>query len=377
MFLKNIKKIFKLKFPLLSNKLISIRDNNKFFRFFNDRKNLDINKNVHGKEIVKIDNNQKINDIFLSYSFRPKLEKDTFKNIKFQNNSENTAIIIQGPIKNYENFVIETIKIYSKIFPEALLVLSTWKDEVNKSFLNNIKNLNKFHLIQNIKPITNYNVNLQILSTSKALEFVLKNNYKFSLKTRTDCRIYNPNSIIFLKSLLQTFKIKDNNLISNRILASSIDSRLYRVYGLTDICLFSETRELYNYFKNENYEDSLKKLNVDLENPIVKNTAVINEIFLCARYLSNLNYELDWSLDDWWKRCGELFCIFDTSSIDMFWYKYHWKYEQRFICNYTSEFNQSLQYSDWLNLYNLKTETYNKSNQERWNLNNGLLEQKN
>ena len=77
------------------------------------------------------------------------------------------------------------------------------------------------------------------------------------------------------------------------------------------------------------------------------------------------------------EKCGELFCIFDTSSIDMFWYKYHWKYEQRFISNYTSEFNQSLQYSDWLNLYNLKTETYNKSNQERWNLNNGLLEQKN
>ena len=99
----------------------------------------------------------KIKDIFLSYSFRPKLEKDTFKNIKFQNNSENTAIIIQGPVKNYENFVIETIKIYSKIFPEALLVLSTWEDEVNKSFLNNIKNFNKFHLIQNIKPITKMN----------------------------------------------------------------------------------------------------------------------------------------------------------------------------------------------------------------------------
>ena len=91
MFLKNIKRIFKLKFPLFSNKLISIRDNNKFFRFLNEGKNLDINKNVHGKEIVKIEENQKNNEIFLSYSFRPRLEKDTFKNIKFQKNSENTA----------------------------------------------------------------------------------------------------------------------------------------------------------------------------------------------------------------------------------------------------------------------------------------------
>ena len=61
MFLKNIKRIFKLKFPLFSNKLISIRDNNKFFRFLNEGKNLDINKNVHGKEIVKIEENQKNN----------------------------------------------------------------------------------------------------------------------------------------------------------------------------------------------------------------------------------------------------------------------------------------------------------------------------
>ncbi len=377
MFLKNIKKIFKLKFPILSNKLISIRDNNKFFRYLNEERNLDINKNIHGKKIVEINNKQKKTNIFLSYSFRPKFEKNTFENITFQNNSENTAIVIQGPIKDYEIFVIETIKIYLKIFPEALIILSTWEDEVNENFLNNTKNLNRFHLIQNKKPNTKYNVNLQILSTFKALEFVLEKNCKFSLKTRTDCRIYNPNSIIFLKSLLQTFKIKENNLIKNRILASSIDTRLYRVYGLTDICLFSETKELYNYFKKESYEDSLEKLKIDLNKPIIKDTAVINEIFLCARYLSNLNYELDWTLDDWWKKCGELFCIFDTSSIDLFWYKYHWKYEQRFLSNYTSEFNQSLQYSDWLNLYNSNTGTYNKSNQERWVFKNGLLEQTN
>ena len=54
MFLKNIKKIFKLKFPILSNKLISIRDNNKFFRSLNEGRDLDVNKNVHGKKLLKL-----------------------------------------------------------------------------------------------------------------------------------------------------------------------------------------------------------------------------------------------------------------------------------------------------------------------------------
>lgn len=377
MFLKIIKNIFKSNFPILSNKIISFRDNNKLAKFFYNTKNLNINKNIHGKKIVDIEDKNKEKNIFLSYSFRPKLEKNTFKNVNFRNNSKNTAIIIQGPIANYENFVVETINIYLKIFPEALIILSTWDDEVDKNFLKQIQNLDNFHLILNKKPVTKYNVNLQIISTSKAIDYAIKKNFKFSLKTRTDCRIYNPYSLIYLKSLLNTFKIDKFNINCNRILSCSVDSRIFRVYGLSDICLFSETKDLSKYFINESYEESIKKLNLNIHSPIVNETAVINEIFLCSRYISNLDLELKWTLDDWWIKCREIFCVFDRSSIDLFWYKYHWQYEQRFTNNYTSNFNQSLQFSDWINIFNKKTEIYNQINKEKWQISNGILEQKN
>ena len=90
-----------------------------------------------------------------------------------------------------------------------------------------------------------------------------------------------------------------------------------------------------------------------------------------------MNLRLEWTLDDWWKKCKDIFCIFDTRSLDLFWYKYHWKHEQRFTTNYTSDFNQSLQFTDWLNIYNGKTKIYNQSNKEKWYFKNGLLEQKN
>ena len=233
-----------------------------------------------------------------------------------------------------------------------------------------------FKLILNKKIITKYNVNLQIISTS-ALNYAAKNNYEYSLKTRTDCRLYNPYSLVFLKSLLETFKTNNPQNQKSRILSSSIDTRIYRIYGLSDICLYSKTEDLKKYFSNENYEDSLKKLNIDINNPIIKDTAVINEIFLCSRYLKNINLELDWTLDDWWKKCRDVFCVFDAKSLDLFWYKYHWQYEQRFINNYTSEFNQSLQFSDWINIYNSRTEFYNKSFKEKWHFSNGLIEQTN
>ena len=377
MFLKNIKNIFKSNFPLLTNKIISFRDNNKWVRFFYNKKSIDINKNIHGKKIVDIEDANKEKNIFLSYSYRPKLEKNTFKNITFENNSKNTAIIIQGPLANYENFVIETIKIYLKIFPEALIILSTWEDEVDKYFLKQTQNFNNFHLILNKKPVTKYNVNLQIISTYKAIDYAIQKNLKFSLKTRTDCRIYNPYSLIYLRSLLDTFKINKSNINYNRILSCSVDSRIFRVYGLSDICLFSETKDLSKYFINESYEESIKKLNLNIQSPIINETAVINEIFLCSRYILNLDLELKWTLDDWWIKCREIFCVFDRSSIDLFWYKYHWQYEQRFTNNYTSNYNQSLQFSDWINIFNKKTEIYNQVNQEKWQISNGILEQKN
>ena len=377
MFLKNIKNIFKSNFPILSNKIISFRDNNKLARYLFNTKNLNINKNIHGKKIVDIEEKNKENNIFLSYTFRPKLEKYNFKNINFKNNSKNTAIIIQGPIKNYEKFVIETIKTYLRIFPEALIILSTWDDEVDKYFLNQIKYLDNFHLILNKKPLTKYNVNLQIISTSNAIDYAIKSNIKFSLKTRTDCRIYNPYSLIYLRSLLETFNLDKSNFKYNRVLSCSIDSRIYRVYGLSDICLFSETKDLSKYFINESYEESIKKLNLNIQSPIINETAVINEIFLCSRYISNLNLDLEWTLDDWWKKCREIFCVFDRSSIDLFWYKYHWQYEQRFTNNYTSNYNQSLQFCDWLNLFNKQTEIYDQNNKEKWHVSNGTIEQKN
>ena len=115
-----------------------------------------------------------------------------------------------------------------------------------------------------------------------------------------------------------TFKTNNPQNQKSRILSSSIDTCIYRIYGLSDICLYSKTEDLKKYFSNENYEDSLKKLNIDINNPIIKDTAVINEIFLCSRYLKNINLELDWTLDDWWKKCRDVFCVFDAKSLIYF-----------------------------------------------------------
>ena len=77
--------------------------------------------------------------------------------------------------------------------------------------------------------------------------------------------------------------------------------------------------------------------------PYIKNeTYVVNEIFLCARFLKNNNIQIEWTLEDWWKNCRDIFCIIDASSLDFFWYKYEWRYEQRFNTNYTNDYTQKI-----------------------------------
>ena len=377
MFLKKIKHILKLKYPSLVNKLIYFRDTSLLFRIFNNFKKIHPNKEIHGKKITNIKNVDLKKNIFISKTFRPIFSSDVYPEIRFDNNSDDCSIILQGSITNYENFVIETIKIYSKIFKNSLIILSTWEDEINNDFLLKVKNVINLKILLNKKIKTNFNVNLQIISTSSALEYAKKQKYKFSLKTRTDCRIYNPYALIFLKLLLKTFEVKNSNFIKNRILSGSIDTRIFRVYGLSDICLFGETNDLAKYFLDEKYEESLLKMGMDIKSPIINDVACINEIFLCARYLFNTNQNLDWTLDDWWIKCKNLFCVFDSKSIDFFWFKYHWQYEQRFLNNYTSKYNHSLQFYDWINIYNDNTKLYDQSNKEQWHLVDGIIKQKN
>lgn len=381
MYLKKLKEFLKKNFPRTSKRFIYLRDNNNFIRSLLKTSIINVNKNIHGKKIVtqpgkilKINNRNN----FISYTIRPKYADDTFPNFSIKKSDNNDhAIIIQGPIKNYEKFVIETLKLYNKIFSNITIILSTWDDEISQDFIIKIKSFNNLKLIKNKKINFLENIDLQILSTNNALKLAKTLGLKYVLKTRTDCRVYNKNSFLFLENLMKTFPITNNNNFKHRILASSMDTRTYRIYGLTDICLFGSIEDFLIYFDETNYIDSLKDISVDFKKPIINDTAIINEIFLCARYLKNKNVKLQWTLEDWWLQCRNLFCIFDHQSLDLFWYKYHWEFEQRFTRNYSTDYNQCMSFATWLSIFNNKIDTLDQSNQERWTLTDGLVTKKN
>jgi len=374
MIFQKIKNLLKFYFPNFSRKLIEYRDSNLFSRITKSFLFINLKKNIHGKKIVKKERGFVLDfsiDNFVSYIIRPKKTNNIIIDSQKYNNSD-TAIIIQGGLNGVLDFVSESIDLYLKLFSDSKIILSTWKDDLTNNFLS--KYQNKIHIIINNKPAKIFhNTDLQIISTYSAIEYAKNNNFKYCLKTRTDCRLHNSNSIKYFKNLLRIFPIDEKyKNLSSRIISCSIDTRKFRVYGLSDILLFGEIENMLKYFYKEPFELSLNK-NFGNYPCIIKDTAVINEIFLCARYLKNSDINLEWSLSDWWKICGEIFCVVDPYSIDFFWYKYHWKYEQRFIQNYTSDNKQALTFSDWLNLYIDKDFIFDETNKEVWKIKDGII----
>ena len=377
-FFKKTKIFIKSKYPLLTNFFIRIRDNNNLIRILKKPFFISLTKNIHGKKIVTSERGFLFDfstDNFVSYFFRPKKSLNLKSNIESYNNNS-VAIIIQGSINGLENFVEETLLIYGKLFKNNIIILSIWKNEVTDNFLQKFNDNEHIKIIINSVPTTNFNVDLQTYSTNSALEYANKEGIKYCIKTRTDCRIYKKNAIFFLKNLLKNYPINKNyQFLDDRIISCSTDTRKYRVYGLSDIYLFGSTKNLKNYFNNTSFVNSLMKMNLGNHPSIKNDTAIINEIFLCARYMHNNNIEIKWTLDDWWNKCREIFLIVDSSSLDFFWYKYEWKYEQRFNTNYTSDFEQSIQYSDWLNLYSDDNFNFNKNLKEKWKIQDGVFVQ--
>ncbi len=313
-----------------------------------------LNKKVEHQKIIQKESGFLIDatrDNYLTYHLRPK-NSENFNLESTCKINEKIAIIIQGPIQEKFIFLKNTLNIYKKIFRNSIIIVSTWENE-DKNLINSLKDENIFILFSNEpQNKTLFNIDHQIISTNKALKFAQEKGIKYSLKTRADIRIHKNNLETFLISLIKTFPVKKNSLINSRIIVPSLITFKYRLYSLSDIVLFGETGDLLKYFKNESFKDGLKMFGLDETNLVKNFTPVVAEIFLCSRLIKNITGQVFWSLEDWWNSLRDYFCIIDNSALDLFWYKYDWDYEYRFLRTYSDKFSRAIDFQDWLSLYN-------------------------
>ena len=85
---------------------------------------------------------------------------------------------------------------------------------------------------------------------------------------------------------------------------------------------------------------------------------------MCSRFISQIEGEISWTLNSWWDSLKNYFCIIDNSSLDLFWYKYDWEFEYRYLRTYSDKFARSVDFQDWLSLYNNSKNNWNLASNE-------------
>ena len=352
-------------YKIFGNFYLSLRNwIKKFYTKFDFLKN-NLNKKIEHQSIIDkesgfIIDNTKNN--YLTYHLRPKKAED-FNLESTCKIDEKIAVIIQGPIQEKFDFLKNTLEIYKKIFKNSIIIISTWKSE-DIERINTLKDENIYILFNDEPEKSQSNIDHQIFSTNIALKFAINHNAKYSIKTRADVRLNKSNLETFFISLIKTFPVKTNSLIKSRIVVPSLITFKFRIFSLSDIVMFGETNDLLQYFDLELFRDGLKKFDLNEKKLLKNETPVVAEIFLCARFMNKLDNSINWNLENWWDSLKNYFCIIDNSSLDLFWHKYDWNYEYRYIRTYSDKFARAIDFQDWLSLYNNSENNWRKSSDE-------------
>lgn len=292
------------------------------------------------------------NGFFYTFHVRPKyveqietFSDDVLKKIPLQ------AIVLQGPVIHKDNFTLETILLYKKHFKDAIVILSTWEGE-DLSAIAEIEH-SEVYVILSKKPNNPgiSNINFQIESSRRGIEKARQLGAHYILKTRTDQRMYAPNALYYLFSLVKSYKLSLNvHLQKERLVGVSLNTFKYRMYGLSDMFLYGNAQDISNFWR-VNFDE---RAAVDTENLSLREYAQerLCEVYLMTNYLKLINHNIQWNLNDSFAAFSNYFYIIDKEAIDLFWPKYS-RNEYRWLSYSCSRLKfQELTNRDWTILSN-------------------------
>ena len=160
---------------------------------------------------------------------------------------DDTAIVMQGPLEYKDNYTITTAQLYREWYPNAPIIISTWKNEATNEFREECKKIGVV-LLENDLPAESglHNVNYQLESSRQGVEYAKQNtSVKYALKCRTDQRLNRTDFLIYFKNLLKMFPPNGNKL-NERILLGNA-SRWIPFFG-GDFFYFGTVEDIHKIF---------------------------------------------------------------------------------------------------------------------------------
>lgn len=309
---------------------------------------------------------EKCSDNYFCYKLRPK-KADYFipTNIKTTTTPGEFAIILQGLVEMRDEFTFETIKLYKKLFPGSIIIVSTW-DYTDLSLIHKMESWGCEVVLNKDIPICGLdNVNYQICTTLAGLRRAKELGAKFALKNRSDLRIYREFAFEYLKSLVEINSLPVDNIygLKGRIVTQAGNwGQMFNPMWLQDFLYFGYTDDLINLFDIP-YDD--RNIHCYRKKYFEKNRKLTGEILaawpapeinITKRFI-NKYHNSELSLKEWWDFLGRYCYIVDSEDLLTLWNKYRLNDLGKFYCEYDGKHNYRDPYrhissSDFINIMN-------------------------
>ena len=292
---------------------------------------------------------------------------------------DDTAIVLRGQVVYENRYTEKTIEFYRATYPNAPIIVSTWKNELTDEFRTACKK-NSVVLLENIHPAmpglghTNY----QLENAFRGVDYV-KNQLgsTYVLVTRTDQRLNKFDFLLHFRNLIQTFPPLGDKLQGRIITLGAYLTTRYLPFSITDFLVFGFTTDIAKYYYSPRPEGfgysgiplprydhiyrmrekilrpigfkkidlakcrrKLKKFNLMLA-PFYKPISLLQVDFY-QRYIAPIDKTT--LLENWWKFFREYWLLVDVETVIFDWIKY----EDR--CRYTVIL-EGTRFSQWLELY--------------------------
>lgn len=254
------------------------------------------------------------------------------------------GMVIQGPVIADDDFTENTIKIYRKLFPGAVIVLSTWK--ASEKLIHSLTRIN-VKVIINKEPANPgiSNINRQIKSTKDGLA-ALNGCTKYAVKLRSDQRLTDANALNYLINIFKMYGQRNDGI--GKIMVASRNTFKYRLYGISDMFQFGYLDDLIKFWdcKYDNRPSS------EIQSAEVKTLLdfarwSVCEVYLVISYLKRVGIDIDWTLLQYRKILVDFFVVFDSASLGLYWHKY--SYKESLWKGYSGKINgEEISFSDWL-----------------------------
>lgn len=295
-----------------------------------------------------------LSDEFFNYQLRPKTSIHYNDNIIKTNTApKELAIILQGLPEEKNNLTFETIKIYKKVFPGAIIIVSTWDSVPSDTIKKYVDEGCELVINETFETCGFNNVNYQLCTTLSGLRKAKELGATYAIKNRSDLRINREFCFEYLKSLLEIFPVADNSLNTNgRIIAlSSGWPQLFFPNWIHDFFFFGFTDDLINVFdipySDKHMHSTVQYFKNKYKTIIAEDylKEEVPEVYITKHFLEK-HIEVKDTVRFFWDIICKYYIIIDFNDINAMW-------------NKNNRYNLSVESRDYNGYEMYKTEDYN------------------